>query len=63
MAVKSKEIVVRGIVNRPIGMYAAELHCICTNDKKGKTLSIDDGVTQFSIPFEAVEKYFKEDNR
>ena len=33
------------------------LECIISNDQIGKTLSINDGKKQFTIPFEAVEKY------
>jgi len=39
--------------------HAERLECIITNDRFGKTLSINDGKKQFTIPFEAVEKYLK----
>ena len=35
------------------------LECIISNDRLGKTLSINDGKNQFTIPFEAVEKYLR----
>ena len=33
--------------------------CIITNDEIGKTLSINDGNVQFTIPFESIEKFLK----
>lgn len=33
--------------------------CIITNDEIGKTLSINDGNVQFTIPFEPIERYLK----
>lgn len=33
--------------------------CIITNDEIGKTLSINDGNVQFTIPFEPLERYLK----
>lgn len=33
--------------------------CIITNDEKGKTLSINNGEIQFTIPFEPIERYLK----
>ena len=35
-----------------------ELYCICSNDEKGKTLSIDNGVIQYSIPMEKIVELF-----
>lgn len=35
------------------------LDCIITNDEIGKTLSINDGNVQFTIPFEPLERYLK----
>lgn len=35
------------------------LDCIITNDEIGKTLSINDGNMQFTIPFEPLERYLK----
>jgi hypothetical protein len=63
MKCKNKEVLVDGIVH--FGMtgerYMQTLRCICTNDEKGKTLSVDNGVIQFSVRFEELEKYFKGD--
>ncbi len=33
--------------------------CIIINDEIGKTLSINDGNVQFTIPFEPIERYLK----
>ena len=60
MKCTNKEITVIGAMydgEESIAPY--ELYCICTNDENGKTLSIDNGHIQFSIPFEAVEDCFR----
>lgn len=63
MKCKNKEVVVDGMIY--IGMtgerYMMKLRCLCTNNGKGKTLSVDNGVVQFSVPFEEIEEYFKGD--
>lgn len=62
MKCKNKEIAVQGIVfDGKLSLKKTILHCICTNDEKGKSLSIDDGNIQFTIPFEAIEHCFKGD--
>lgn len=38
---------------------AERLECTIINDNTGKTLSINDGKKQFTIPFEAVERYLR----
>jgi hypothetical protein len=63
--IKNKEITVRGIVyleslNK---RRVQDLHVICTNDEKGKTLSVDNGTIQFSIPMDQIAEYFKGDYR
>ena len=65
MKCKNKEFIVRGFIYIESGNRLAtqELRVICTNDEKGKTLSIDNGVIQFSIPMEAVIECFKGDYR
>lgn len=40
-------------------MEYTKLTCLITNDSMGKTLSINDEKTQFTIPFEAIERYFR----
>lgn len=62
MKCKNKEVIVMGLVYDDVGrkFYRQKLRVICTNDDKGKTLSVDDGRIQMSIPFEQVEEYFKD---
>lgn len=59
--IKGKEIKVRGCEYNDIKgtMQIKELTCICTNDERGKTLSVDNGIIQFTIPMETIAKYFK----
>lgn len=59
--IKNKEIKVKGFEYNDIKgtMQIKELTCICTNDERGKTLSVDNGIIQFSIPMETIAKYFK----
>lgn len=60
---KNKEIIVNGMEFDGNQLRLKKLTCICSNDEHGKTLSIDNGVQQFTIPFEAVEHCFKGDYR
>jgi hypothetical protein len=58
---KNKEVIVTGLVyDGGSKIYKQKLRVICTNDEKGKTLSVNDGRIQMSIPFEQVEEYFKD---
>ena len=61
MKCKNKEIKVKGIryKSNTKKLDIMELFVIVTNDKDGKTISIDDGETQFSIEFEQIERYLK----
>jgi hypothetical protein len=63
MKCKSKEIRVTGTVydDRTRKFNFQRLRCICTNDEKGKTLSVDNGAIQFSIPMELIAPYFEGD--
>lgn len=63
MKCKNKEVEVYGIVylDQSGKFYPQKFRCICTNDKKGKTLSIDNGALQFSVPMDDLAKYFTED--
>ena len=57
---RNKEIKVSGFRLWPNGdAQPVEFKCIITNDEKGKTLSINNGVLQFTIPFETIEGYLK----
>ena len=64
MKCKNKEVIVMGLVQHFFydgsKIYKTKLRCICTNDEKGKTLSVDDGRIQMSIPFGQIEEYFKD---
>lgn len=58
--IRNKRIAVRGMTLWPNGdVLPDELECIITNDEKGKTISINNGVLQFNIPFEPIERYLK----
>ena len=58
--IRNKRISVRGITLYPNGDdLPDEFECIITNDEKGKTISINNGVLQFTIPFEPIERYLK----
>lgn len=59
MNIKNKEFVVQGMQNSPIGSSFKDLHVIITNDRLGKTLSIDNGTIQFTIPMDDIAKYLK----
>lgn len=55
----NKEVKVSGLRGTPMGKREKTLNVIITNNRHGKTLSIDDGLFQFTIPFEPIEKYLK----
>ena len=60
-SIRNKRVTLVGNVtgkNAP-AFCPAKLECIITNDKKGKTISINNGVLQFTIPFEPIERYLK----
>lgn len=58
--IRNKRIAVSGITLYPNGdALPDELECIITNDEKGKTISINNGVLQFTIPFEPIDRYLK----
>lgn len=59
MKCKNKKVMVDGGISNGISVVTAKLTCIITNDEQGKTLSINDGMKQFTIPFEPIEKYLK----
>ncbi|MBR2070418.1 MAG: hypothetical protein IJ981_03225 [Clostridia bacterium] len=65
MKCKSKEIKVVGIEfnlseNK---VYKKPLYCICSNDEQGKSLSVDNGEIQFTIPMDEIAKCFEGDYR
>lgn len=61
MKCKNKEVNVKGTVYNDASqqLRTCNLRVICTNDEKGKTLSIDNGLLQFSVPMEDIIKYFE----
>lgn len=50
----SKSIYVDGLIYSPNTLGQTRFNVIVSNDTIGQTLSINDGVTQFTIPFEPV---------
>ena len=61
MKCKNKVVKVKGITDVGGVQRLCILNCIITNNELGKTLSINNGFIQFSIPFEAIEQYLKGD--
>ena len=59
MKCKNKIIIVYGVEQLPTKTRTTYLECIITNDEMGKTLSINNGVIQFSVPFEPLEKWLR----
>ena len=62
MKCKNKCIIVKGIRydgNKDFICDKVDLECIVTNDHLGKTLSINDGHIQFTIPFEKLERWLR----
>ena len=59
MKCKNKEVIVDGVVydDRDSQLYSEKLRVIITNDERGKTVSIDNGVIQFTVPFDNLIKY------
>lgn len=59
MKCKNKTFTVPGTVYvDPVRkMQMKELEVIITNDEKGKTLSINNGIIQFSVPADGIAKY------
>lgn len=59
--VKNLHVHVSGGVNASGSAFLVPkmFDCIITNDEIGKTLSINDGNVQFTIPFEPLERYLK----
>lgn len=60
MKCKNKIVLVKGIRydgNAELKYQRLTLEAIITNDEFGKTLSLNDGNIQFTIPFEPLQKY------
>lgn len=56
---------IRGLVSGPDATepFDKMLGILISNDKIGRTISITDGNTMFSIPFEPIEKYLVKKKR
>ena len=50
----SKIVYVDGLIYSPSTLGQTKFNVVVSNDTIGQTLSINDGVTQFTIPFEPV---------
>lgn len=63
MRCKNKSVKVNGLRGiddgKTIKITRQVLECIVTNDNYGRTLSINDGRVQFTIPFEPLAKYLE----
>lgn len=61
MKCKNKEVIVKGMVynDKMQTMSFCDIHCLITNDKERKTLSLDNGEVQLTIPFNQIEKYLR----
>lgn len=59
MKCKNKIVFVDGFKSTGQRIDKLKLICIVTNDERGKTLSIQDGHIQFTLPFEPLEKFLK----
>lgn len=57
--IRNKRVLVVGMITTPEIMIPGTLNVIITNDEIGKTISIGNGKTQFTIPFEPIERYLK----
>lgn len=62
MKCKNKELTIKGFEYNDAVRQMRErvFRCICTNDEKGKSLSIDNGIIQFTIGMEAIAEIFKD---
>ena len=59
MRCKNKRILVDGFVIVENRMYKKIVEATITNDEIGKTLTLSNGATAITIPFEKIEKYLK----
>ena len=57
--IKNKLVSVVGLITTPKIVIPGALDVIITNDEKGKTISVGNGTTQFTIPFEPIARYLK----
>lgn len=58
--IKNLHLIVGGMITSDeVFCKPCNLNVLITNDENGKTLSINDGEKQFSIPFEPIERFLK----
>ena len=57
--IKNKWVSVKGLILRKNCMKEANVSCIITNDRLGKSLTIGNDEIMFEIPFEKIEDYLK----
>ena len=59
MKCKNKEVIVNGIVHdgKKDRISFEQLRVIITNNERGKTVSIDNGELQFTVPFDNLVKF------
>lgn len=57
--IRNKFVSVVGLITTQKIMIPGTLEVTVTNDEKGKTISVGNGTTQFTIPFEPIERYLK----
>jgi hypothetical protein len=61
MKCRNKEVMVLGIEYNDVSQKVKPkcFRVLVSNDDDGKTVSIDNGIIQFTIPFWQIEKYLK----
>ena len=61
MKCKNKSVLVEGVEYNSFNDMICNkgLDVIITNDEIGKTISINNGRVQFTIPFESIERYLR----
>lgn len=59
MKCKNKEVIVNGMVydDKKDRISFEQLRVFITNDERGKTVSIDNGELQFTVPFDNLVKF------
>ena len=57
--IRNKFVSVVGLITTQKIMIQGTMEVTVTNDEKGKTISVGNGTTQFTIPFEPIERYLK----
>ena len=58
-----KALQVVGLETTKIEVNEKALNVMITNDRLGKTISINNGIIQFTIPFEPLEPFLIKNNK